>query len=118
MSIEYAINKAKESVFIRGQKRMYAVIYDKKNRLVCEAANSYVQTHPKAFYYGKKTGNPAKCYLHCELAVLLKDKNRRGVKIVIARVDSKGVPCLAAPCPACALALKEYSNIKSIEYTI
>lgn len=59
-----------------------------------------------------------KCYLHSEVGALIKDRNRQGVKIITARVDSKGVPCIAAPCLSCALAIKEFTNIKSVEYTV
>lgn len=118
MNIQYAINKASSLPFVKGQKRLFAVILDKKNRIVCEASNSYSQTHTTQFHYGKRTGNPHACYLHAEIAALLKDKNRRGVKMIVARVDSKGRPCLAAPCVACQLALKEASYIKSIEFTV
>lgn len=116
--IDYAIKRASELPFMKGQKRLFAVILDKKNRIVCEASNSYSQTHTAMFRYGKRTGNPLKCYLHAEVHALLKDKNRRGVKMIVARVDSKGKPCLAAPCSACQLTLKEASYIKSIEFTV
>lgn len=116
--IDYAIKRASELPYERHKKRLFAVILDKKNRIVSESSNRYDKTHTTQFHYGKRTGNPHACYLHAEIAALLKDKNRRGVKMIVARVDSKGKPCLAAPCVACQLALKEASYIKTIEYTL
>lgn len=117
-NLDYCIQKASQIPFIRGQKRLWCIVLDSKGRMVSEAANSYSKTHTSMFNYGRRTGNPQKCYLHSEVAALLKDRKRRGVKLIVARVDSKGVPCLAMPCPACTLAIQEFSNIKSVEYTV
>ena len=83
-----------------------------------ESSNSYVKTHRQMHDYSIKSGSvPEKCFLHSEIGALIKDKKRKGVKLIVARVDSNGKPCLAMPCPACALAIQEFSNIKSVEYT-
>lgn len=117
-SLDYCIQRASKIPFVRNQKRLWCVILDSKGRMVSEASNSYSKTHTAMFEYGRRSGNPMKCFLHSEVAALLKDRKRRGVKLIVARVDSKGKPCLAMPCPACALAIQEFSNIKSVEYTV
>lgn len=118
MNIQYCRNKALEIPFIKGQKRLWTVIVDKRGRLVSESSNSYSQTHTQMFHYSRRTGTPMKCYLHSEIAALLKDRKRKGCKIITARVDSLGNACLAAPCLACQLAIKEFTNIKSVEFTV
>lgn len=118
MNIDYAISKASKIPFKKGEKRLWTVIVDKRGNIVCEAGNSYSKTHTQMFHYSRRTGNPQKCYLHSEVAALLKDKYKKGCKIITARVDSLGNACLAAPCLACQLAIKEFSNIQSVEYTI
>jgi hypothetical protein len=118
MDIQYCLEKAKTIPFVKGQKRLWTIILDKRNRLVSESGNSYSQTHTQMFHYARRTGTPNKCYLHSEIAALLKDRNRKGCKIITGRVDSMGKACLAAPCLACQLAIKEFTNIKSVEYSL
>lgn len=117
-NLDYAVQKALEQPYIKHQKRLFAVVLDKKNRVVSQSANSYSKTNTHQKRYGSRIGNPHLCYLHAELGALLRDKNRRGVKLVVARIDSKGNSCLAKPCEACMIAIKEYTNIKSIEFSV
>lgn len=117
-SLQYCINRARELPYIRHQKRLFAAILDKKNRVVAQSANSYTKTNTKQKMYGKRAGNEHLCFLHAEIAAILKDKDKRGVKLIVARVDSKGNPCLAKPCPACTLAIKEHTNLKSVEFSV
>lgn len=91
---------------------------DKRGNIVAESANSYSCTHTQQYKYAKKAGRPEAVYLHSELACLLKDKNKRGVKLIVVRVGAEGQPLYSAPCDICALALKDYSNVKSVEFSV
>lgn len=109
---------AAKQPYVKGQSRHYACLVNKKGKIVAESANSYSCSHTKQFHYAKKVGRPEAIFLHSELACLLKDRKRQGVKLFVARVDSKNRPCYSAPCEICAMALKDYSNVKSIEFSL
>jgi len=90
--------------------------YDKRNRLLSRAINSYKQTHPIQAKYAEKAGQPARQFLHAEMAALLKAGTKKVHKIVIERYYANGEPALAKPCPVCSLAIKDW-NVKVVEYT-
>lgn len=115
--IEYCIENASKIKYVKGQERLYAVVLDKRGRIVSEAANSYIKTHPKQYYAAKKVGKPHKQYCHAEALALLRSKGK-GVKLVVARVNRKGKPLLAKPCPVCEQLIKEHGGIQSVEYTV
>ena len=116
--LQYCIDKAKELPYQRREARVYAVILDKRGRLVSESSNSYSKTHTKQAEFAEKVGLPDKIFGHAELIASIKDKNKRGVKVVVARVDSLGNPCNSAPCKICSRAIKEHGGIKSVEFSI
>lgn len=118
MNIQYCLDKAREVPYIKGQSRHFACLVDKKGRIVSQSSNSYTLTHTKQWRYAVKAGRPEATFLHAELACLLKDRQRKGVKLFVARVDSRGNACYSAPCEICALSLKDFSNVKSVEYSI
>ncbi len=117
-SIEYCIQKARELPYVRGQQRHYSVLLDTKGRVVSESANSYVKTSPKSFKAASKAGRPEACYLHAEQRVLYMDKRRRGVKLIVVRVAADGSSCYSEPCEICKIVLKDFPNIKSVEYSL
>lgn len=94
------------------------MLVNKKGQIIAESANSYTCSHTQQYHYAKKVGRPEAVYLHAEMACLLKDKARKGVKLFVARVDSKGASVYSAPCEICSLALKDYSNVKSVEFSV
>lgn len=114
--IDYCIQKALTIPFEKGKKRVYSVVLDSRGRVVSEGSNSYVKTHPIQKSYGVRSGHPMKEYLHAECNAIIRSKGR-GVSLVVVRVDSKGNPCNARPCPVCSLAIKEHGLIKNICYT-
>lgn len=117
MSIDYCLQRAREIPYIRGQQRHFAAVFCKRGRLVSESANSYLKTSPRAFKAALKVGLEHKCFLHAEQRALYLDKKRKGVKLVVVRVGAKGEPMYSEPCPVCKEVLKDFSNIKSVEYT-
>lgn len=92
-----------------------ALAYDKRGKLLAVGRNSYTRTHPLQAHYGRKGGKPAAVYLHAELAALI--KARQPVhKLVVLRFNKDGTPALAKPCPACQLAIRDFS-VKHVEFT-
>lgn len=114
--IDYCIKKATNQPFIKRQIRVYAVIVDKRGKIVAEATNSYVKTHPFQKKCAEKANLPEKEYLHAECSALIKSKGL-GHKMYVARVDSKGNAVPAIPCPVCQIAICEHGNIKSLEWS-
>lgn len=115
--IDYALERAKEIEYVQGQRRIYAVIVDKRGKILAEGTNSYIKTHPVQAYYAEKVDFPERVYLHAEVAALVRVRHGNPYKIFIARVDAHGNPMLAAPCEVCTEAIK-CSGIKTVEHTV
>lgn len=95
-----------------------AYIYDKRGRLLAKENNSYTQTHPIQYKYANLVGEPARIFLHAEIAALLKSiKHGKPFRIVVERYDRQGLSKCAKPCAACARAIKAF-GVKRIEYTL
>ena len=116
--ISYAIQKACETPYKKGQQRHYAVIAEKRGRILAEGENSYTKTSPKMKRAGERVGLPDKVFWHAECKAIysLKD-GAKAYKIVVVRVDSEGSPVHSAPCPLCQALIKE-AGIKVVEYTV
>lgn len=114
--IEYCRKKACEIPHKKGKFRHYAVVLDKKGRIVSEGRNSYVKTHTHMHKASRKLGLE-KDFLHAEVAALLKSKGV-GVKLVVVRVDCNGELMYSKPCPVCELLISEAEHIESVEYSI
>ena len=93
-----------------------ATCYDKRGRVLSRRANSYTKTHPLQAHYARLTGQPARQYLHAELHALLATGDRAVHTISIERYNRHGEPMLAAPCAACALALRDW-GVKRVVHT-
>ena len=113
-SLEYALQKCREMPYHKNQSRHYAVIVDKRGRLISEASNSYTKTHTVMAKTSKRLGLE-KEYCHAECLAIVRAKGK-GHKIFIARVDSSGKACYSAPCPVCAVLIAE-SGLKSVEFS-
>jgi tRNA(Arg) A34 adenosine deaminase TadA len=100
---------------VRKRPLITAMAYDKRGRLLSVGHNSYIRTHPLQAFYGAKAGKPNAVFLHAELAALLKARGKVH-RLVVIRYNSKGVPVLAAPCPICQLALRDW-DVKIVEHT-
>lgn len=114
--IDYAIKKARELPYVQGQRRIYSVITDKKGMILSEGTNSYIKSHPMQAKYAEMVGLDDKIFLHAEISALVKIRHGIPYKIYIARVDSKGIPCLACPCEICHTAIQE-AGISVVEHT-
>ena len=116
--ISYAIQKACETPYKKGQQRHYAVIADKRGRILSEGENSYTKTSPKMKRAGERVGLPDKVFWHAECkAIYSLKEGAKAYKLVVVRVDSEGNPVHSAPCPLCQALIKE-AGIKVVEYTM
>ena len=112
--IDFAIELA-QNISHKGY-RLACIITDKRGRILSTGFNSYSKTHPKQAYFAKKYGRHARIFLHAEMSALIRVKHGIPHHIYIARVDKKGNPRLAKPCPICYSAIRD-SEIKKITYT-
>lgn len=102
--LNYAINLA--SQLVDNKYKVSAVITNKKGRIIAVGCNSYSKTHPKQAYYAKKCGCQPKIFLHAEIDALIHCKDKPHT-IYIARVNRKGNPLPAKPCPICNMAITD-----------
>ena len=116
--ISYAIQKACETPYKKGQQRHYAVITEKRGRILSEGENSYTKTSPKMKRAGERVGLPDKVFWHAECkAIYSLKEGAKAYKIVVVRVDSEGNAVHSAPCPLCQALIKE-AGIRVVEYTV
>lgn len=113
--LDIAINEARLAERGKDQYRLIAIITDKRGKVLSIGQNSYCKTHTRQAYYAKKVHFGCKIYLHAEIDAIIKC-NGKPHAIYVARVNRKGEPVLAAPCPICQSAIID-SNIKHIFHT-
>lgn len=97
------------------QQQITALAYDKRGKLLAVGRNSYTKTHPLQSKYANLSKRPAAIYLHAELDALIKARQQVH-KLVVIRVNSKGKPVIAKPCPSCQLAIRDF-NVKHVTHT-
>ena len=102
---------------ISKRPQIKATILDKKGKILAVGHNSYEKTSPIQAEFSRRVNQPGRIYLHAEISALIKIRHGIPYKILIERYDSAGNPKIAAPCPICALAIRE-AGIERIEYTI
>lgn len=99
------------------RQRLTATVYDKRGRVLSQANNSYIKTHPYQAKLAERHGRKEQIYLHAEIAALVK---LRGVdkahRIVVERYLKDGTPANAKPCPICEEAIR-LAGIKIVEHT-
>ena len=116
--ISYAIDKACQTPYKKGQQRHYAVIADKRGRVLAEGENSYTKTSPKMKRAGERVGLPDKVFWHAECKAIYSLKERaKAYKIVVVRISSEGEPVNSKPCILCETLIKEV-GIKFVEYSL
>lgn len=94
-----------------------AFIYNRKGRVISIGQNSYTKTHPLQAKYAHKVGLDKKVFLHAEIDAIIKCKDlNEAYKISVLRLNKKGEPLLAKPCPICMSAIKA-TNIKEINWS-
>lgn len=94
-----------------------AECFDKKGNIISYSYNSYTKTHPIMAWLAKRNGfSEHKCYLHAEVAAILKAKTKAIHYIRVSRYNTKREPVLAKPCPMCAEFIK-MNGIKQVFHT-
>jgi tRNA(Arg) A34 adenosine deaminase TadA len=111
-----AIEKARQIPKVKGQRRVYCIITDKRGRIVAEASNSYTQTHPFQKQMCLAVGFEDKEFLHAETAAIIKARGKGSI-LYVARVDARGRPQMSKPCKMCSEAIRLHGNIKEIHHT-
>ena len=115
--LDYCLQKAREIPYVRHQQRHYAILVDKRGKIVSEGFNSYSCTHPAMKNLSRKLGFDGKEYRHAEFHAILKDKRNRGHSLYVARVGANGKPMPSSPCSVCYSLIKSKKNIKQIFWT-
>lgn len=95
---------------------LIAKAFDKRNRLISTASNSFVKSHPLQKKYAELAGLPMKDKLHAEVACILRCKDTPIHRLTVERYGKSGNMLLAKPCPICQLVIADF-GIKVIEYT-
>lgn len=121
--LEMALNKCRDIPPVKHQQRIYAMIHDKRGRVIAEERNRYDVTHPTMKSFSMRSIKvEEKCYLHAEVAAIIKaSKNinpKRKYQLTVARVDKSGKPMDAYPCEVCRLAIKETEWIESVSCSV
>lgn len=112
--LEYALRCCREIPYIKGYQRVYAVVTDRKGRIVAESPNFYTKTHPLQKRYSLMCDRSEhRAFLHAELRTLILARGK-GEKLTVARIGASGRALDAYPCPSCRLAIKEAGHIKEI----
>ena len=101
-----------------GKQKIYAIITDKRGKILSQAGNDYIKSHPTQRRLAKSVCLDECIYLHAEIAALIKVKKPipKHSKIYISRVGFNGEAILAAPCPICQHALM-LAGISEIYHT-
>lgn len=119
--IQLCTDKARSIPYTKGRARVYSLIVSKRGKILSESQNLYEKSHTLQKHYSVKAGfDPERCYLHSELASIIKaaKMNPKDCTLYVARVGSKGQKMDAWPCPSCRLAIAETAFITSVQVTI
>lgn len=114
--IDKWIDKARKILPLTDRQNVIAFGLDKRGRLISVGVNSFTATHPRQKYFADIAGSPHKQFLHAEIACLIRGKGLVK-KLIVIRLNKKGIPRMAKPCEVCEVAIRE-ARIKSVEYSI
>ncbi|MNQ25267.1 Cytidine and deoxycytidylate deaminase zinc-binding region [compost metagenome] len=118
-TLQKAIDGARAIPYVKGQQRHFALVTDKRGKVIGSGANSYSRTHTISFKHGKAQGNIEKCYIHAEQQAIIRSL-KSSVKekhLYVARVYANGEPAPSMPCEICMSFIRSVGNIKSISFT-
>jgi len=121
--IDYCIEQARKIPVVKGRQRVYAVITDKKGKVLSESMNLYSKSHPEQKRLSMAVGlSEERAYLHAEVACIIKASKRlrKGLTgmLYVARVGYSGKPLDACPCVSCRLAIQECEWLSTVQYSI
>ena len=99
------------------QSKLFAVCYDKRNRILSAGENDYTKSHPLMATLARQVNeHPEKIYLHAEVQALLRAGDKPVHRLTVQRFNANGEPALAKPCKVCQRALELY-GVKVLEYS-
>ena len=100
------------------RKRVGAVLYNSKRRVITTAVNNDYKSHPRQAWWAQRVGLDEKIYLHAEMACLIKAREAADT-IVVVRLGGHDGKSLrqSRPCPVCEPALR-YAGIKHVYYSV
>lgn len=117
--MEYAIAKCKQMPYHNKYVRVYAVVTNRRNKIIAEASNDYKSSCKIQRKYARFI-NSEKVFSHAECQALNTIHPRhldQVYKIYIARVYKDGSLANACPCSICSAAIKDF-GISIVEHTI
>lgn len=117
-NLDYALMKARQIPYTKGQNRHYSILLDKRGRVVSEGQNHYNKTSPRMKRAGEAVGLPDKTCIHSEALAIFRDKKGQGRKLIVVRIGADGRPLYSAPCPLCCYLIKEHGGIQSVEFSV
>lgn len=108
----------RQSTYLMTKHVITARIYDKRGRLLTRAQNNYTHSHPLQASFARKAGQPARIYLHAEIAALVKlRKHDRPWRMEVERIRKDGTKGSAHPCPVCMAAINHW-GIEELEFSL
>lgn len=116
--LQKALLKHKQENPVYSHRSKYAVgalTLDSNGSIISIAFNSYCKTHPYMKELASKTSKKESCYLHAEVAAIIKAKGKAKT-LLVTRLTAKNTVALARPCPICEIALRE-AEIENVYYT-
>lgn len=116
--IELARQMAMTIPYEKGKHRVYAIISDKKGRILSESPNMYNKSSPVMKKFAELVGEKNRIFWHAECRAIYRiPRGQKPFKISIARINQKGQLLPSAPCIVCENAIRN-SGIKVVEYHI
>lgn len=116
----YAIDKCRQLPYSKSRYvRVYAVVTNKRNKIIAEAGNDYNSSCRTQRKYARFIASE-RVFSHAECQALNKVHPRHKdqvYKIYIARVYKDGTLANAKPCPVCSAAIKDF-GVSLIEHTL
>lgn len=118
-TLDYALRKCRLIPVESRKQRVYAVVTDRKGRVLSEASNDYKSSCFLQRRYAIATGNEDKLFNHAECLALqrLGASRSKAYRITVVRVLKNGESALSSPCEVCQEAIKKY-GIKCVEYSL
>lgn len=115
--LDYALSKARQIPYKRGQQRHFCIITDKRGRILAESANSYTKSSPKMKQAGQKVGLEEKIFWHAECKTIYSVRDlSKAHRLIVVRIGSKGEALNSKPCCICERLIQEV-GIKEISYS-
>ena len=88
----------------------------RKGRIISVGVNSFTKSSNLQRSCATAAGKPMATFLHAEIDALLGTGGKLADTLVVIRLNKRGIPMLAKPCPICQLAIQRY-GVKNVEHS-